>query len=238
MPRIGIIGGGMAGAAAAARLSRAGIDVVLFEAEPQLGGRVRQVVLGPTVDGEQRVVDLGPSWLHETLTNPLFNLACAKGIELAYGDADTRYYLPGNPGGALPLSERAEPITHELESAITLAYHSIDQEDQAPPMVSLRDFVQQFLRDRPLLTDRQKWLAGRMLQQNEHWTAQPWEEIPAAEAAHDELGRNAFVLHGMIQVWEMVWAERVPERVEVRLETPITKVLQGLPTDGVTLTTC
>ena len=36
-----VIGGGLAGLAAAADLKNAGLDVVLFEAQPQLGGRVR-----------------------------------------------------------------------------------------------------------------------------------------------------------------------------------------------------
>ncbi len=53
---VAIVGGGLAGLALADRLHRAGVDFRLFEARPQLGGRIAGLA-SPT--GR---VDLGPSW--------------------------------------------------------------------------------------------------------------------------------------------------------------------------------
>ncbi|HEU0089948.1 MAG TPA: FAD-dependent oxidoreductase, partial [Pseudonocardiaceae bacterium] len=40
-PRVAVVGGGIAGVAAAVALAERGVDVRLFEREPQLGGRLR-----------------------------------------------------------------------------------------------------------------------------------------------------------------------------------------------------
>jgi squalene-associated FAD-dependent desaturase len=44
LKKVAIIGGGLAGLSAATKVAEAGVDVTLFEAAPQLGGRVRAVV--------------------------------------------------------------------------------------------------------------------------------------------------------------------------------------------------
>ena len=45
-PPVGVVGGGVAGVAAARRLAEAGVPVVLHEREPQLGGRLGALNLG------------------------------------------------------------------------------------------------------------------------------------------------------------------------------------------------
>ncbi len=52
-----IIGGGLSGLAAAWQLHRQGIDVVLLEARPRLGGRIL------TLNQGRGAYDLGPSWI-------------------------------------------------------------------------------------------------------------------------------------------------------------------------------
>jgi len=65
MPSIAIVGGGMAGLAAAAKLSQQGQSVTLFEAAPNLGGRARGIdYKGLRLDNGQHIL-LGA--YHETL---------------------------------------------------------------------------------------------------------------------------------------------------------------------------
>jgi squalene-associated FAD-dependent desaturase len=65
MPKIAIIGGGMAGLAAATKLTQQGKQVILFEAGPNLGGRARGInYKGTRLDNGQHIL-LGA--YHETL---------------------------------------------------------------------------------------------------------------------------------------------------------------------------
>jgi len=47
--RVAVIGGGIAGLAAAHRLAEGGLDVVLFETSDRLGGKLRRETVGDTV---------------------------------------------------------------------------------------------------------------------------------------------------------------------------------------------
>jgi monoamine oxidase len=69
-----IVGGGAAGIAAARRLHDAGIDCLLVEARPRLGGRSWTVGVGPGL-----AVDLGCGWLHSADRNPWSDIARAQG---------------------------------------------------------------------------------------------------------------------------------------------------------------
>ena len=64
IPRIAVIGAGVAGLASAIDLARAGMDVVLFERSSDPGGKIRQITIGnaamdagPTVFTMRRVFD-------------------------------------------------------------------------------------------------------------------------------------------------------------------------------------
>jgi polyamine oxidase len=68
--RVVVVGAGIAGLAAASRLRRAGVPCVVLEARDRLardrlGGRLH------TVDLAGVPVDLGGSWIHHSIGNPL-----------------------------------------------------------------------------------------------------------------------------------------------------------------------
>jgi monoamine oxidase len=70
---VAIIGGGAAGIAAGRHLRAAGIDCLIIEARPRLGGRAW------TVDACGHGIDLGCGWLHSADRNPWTQVAEAVG---------------------------------------------------------------------------------------------------------------------------------------------------------------
>ncbi len=78
--RVIVVGAGIAGLAAASRLQRAGIPHVVLEARDRLGGRLY------TVDLAGAPVDLGGSWIHHPIGNPLSSLCDDYGLARAPGD--------------------------------------------------------------------------------------------------------------------------------------------------------
>jgi polyamine oxidase len=71
-----VVGAGMAGLAAARRLTDAGARVRVVEARPRIGGRTWTRAVGDAP------VDLGGSWLHSRRGNPLVALAGEAGLEV------------------------------------------------------------------------------------------------------------------------------------------------------------
>jgi len=78
--RVVIVGAGIAGLAAASRLTAAGIDYVVLEARDRIGGRLHTIDLAGTP------VDLGGSWIHHPIGNPMSALCDELGVARDAGD--------------------------------------------------------------------------------------------------------------------------------------------------------
>lgn len=78
--RVIVVGAGIAGLAAASQLQRAGISAVVLEARDRIGGRLHTVDLAGTP------VDLGGSWIHHPIGNPVSALCDEYGIARDPGD--------------------------------------------------------------------------------------------------------------------------------------------------------
>ena len=78
--RVLVVGAGIAGLTVANALHHAGVECVVLEARPRVGGRLH------TVDMAGRPVDLGGSWLHHPSGNPLRRFAREAGVECRPGD--------------------------------------------------------------------------------------------------------------------------------------------------------
>lgn len=76
MPKIAIVGAGVSGLRCADVLTRAGLQVTIFEARDRIGGRVHQV------DNGGYLVDTGSNWIHGTEGNPIMKLAERTSTEL------------------------------------------------------------------------------------------------------------------------------------------------------------
>lgn len=75
-----VIGAGIAGLTAANALRHAGVDVVVLEARDRIGGRLWTTRIGGVT------VDLGGSWIHHPIGNPLTAWADHLGLERFSGD--------------------------------------------------------------------------------------------------------------------------------------------------------
>ncbi|MEQ8262744.1 NAD(P)/FAD-dependent oxidoreductase [Pseudohaliea sp.] len=88
-----VVGAGLAGIAAATRLEKRGVRVIVLEAKDSPGGRAA------TSEALGRPVDLGASWLHGTRDHPLHDRARARGLPLVPFDYDSLalYRADGEP---------------------------------------------------------------------------------------------------------------------------------------------
>jgi polyamine oxidase len=79
--RVVIVGAGIAGLTAASRLGQAGVECVVLEARDRVGGRLHTIDLAGTP------VDLGGSWIHHPIGNPLSAFCDEHGVARDAGDA-------------------------------------------------------------------------------------------------------------------------------------------------------
>ncbi len=102
LPRIIVVGAGMAGLIAARLLHDAGCQVTVLEARDRLGGRIW------TDDRLGAPCDLGASWIHGADDNPLTRWCEALGIRLVITSDETRFiYEGGKPRNELDVLRRA-----------------------------------------------------------------------------------------------------------------------------------
>ncbi|KAJ7394385.1 hypothetical protein OS493_000194 [Desmophyllum pertusum] len=70
-PKVVVIGAGIAGLSAANKLYKSGqVDVCVLEASERVGGRIHTGKIG------DNTVEFGAAWIHGTVGNPIFDLAC------------------------------------------------------------------------------------------------------------------------------------------------------------------
>jgi monoamine oxidase len=80
-----VVGAGAAGLSCAQNMRRAGLDVVVLEAQARIGGRMKTSRAWPDMP-----VELGASWVHGVSGNPAGELAGAAGLDLRPTDYDNR----------------------------------------------------------------------------------------------------------------------------------------------------
>ncbi|THG28448.1 flavin monoamine oxidase family protein [Naasia lichenicola] len=144
--RVLVIGAGIAGLTVANALMHAGVECVVLEARSRIGGRLH------TVDLDGAPVDLGGSWVHEPVGNPMSRFLDSVGI-------GTR---PGNPLATLSAFDCATglPISHE-EIGLTLDVElegfegAIDElRERLGPTASVADGIEAYLETTGLDGDR------------------------------------------------------------------------------------
>ncbi|XP_074102125.1 spermine oxidase-like [Cotesia typhae] len=109
-PRVIIIGAGVSGVAAAARLIENGFDnITILEAENRIGGRIHSVEIGGYV------VDLGGEWVVREEGNAVFDLADPLGLLekcSGYNAWNTTARLFGSSGDEIPRDVASELVQY------------------------------------------------------------------------------------------------------------------------------
>lgn len=139
--RVVVVGAGIAGLAAASRLRAASIAYVVLEARDRIGGRLHTIDLAGTP------VDLGGSWIHHPIGNPLSALCDEHCIARDLGDATQ----------ALSAYDRAEhrrldrAETHELSQQSDDFWDAVDAySNRLGPDATGLDAIESFVAERGL----------------------------------------------------------------------------------------
>ena len=105
--RVVVVGAGIAGLTTANALAHAGVECVVLEARERIGGRLH------TIDLAGSPVDMGGSWIHHPIGNPLRAFADQTGIACSPGDPLPRL-------GAFDLAEGRRLSRREVEANLAL----------------------------------------------------------------------------------------------------------------------
>lgn len=181
-----IVGGGIAGIKAALELKAHGIEYLILEAKDRLGGRMK------TVEGVNTKYDVGASWFHDTLSNPLFDeengLPDGKGVKWHYDDMPYKFY---DKDGEVPDESRLVPISEEITSFIEMESQN-DLFKDTSVYESISDYFKQ---KKKFLTKKQIEHAYGFKRHLELWHGIDIGRMSAkyCDAGHN--GRNALSLH-------------------------------------------
>ncbi|GAP83094.1 putative flavin containing amine oxidoreductase [Rosellinia necatrix] len=141
VPRVGVVGAGLAGLRCADILLQHGFEVTMIEGRNRLGGRVHQVSLTPG-----HIVDAGPNWIHGTNNNPIMELA--QKTNTATGSWTTSTSVVDETGKMVP-SFDAEMYSNMMWDIIGNAFtHSNKNTSTIHSSESLIDFFNRELAER------------------------------------------------------------------------------------------
>ncbi|ANB11362.1 polyamine oxidase [Sugiyamaella lignohabitans] len=137
-----VVGAGIGGIAAASELAKNGLKVVVLEARDRLGGR-----LFTDRKSGSKPYELGCSWLHESVDNPLLKIALDNDIKVTYDDGSIAFY---DKNGPLDGSKELGPAASDFNAfaSIYFADHSED--------ISYGELINLFIKQHPTLTQVQK----------------------------------------------------------------------------------
>jgi monoamine oxidase len=198
-----IVGGGASGLAAARDLGSAGLRVVLFEARQRLGGRIHT----RRPPGLPTPVELGAEFIHGSATETI-RIVDAAGLAAVEID-DAHWRLTPRGFEARDFWRSVEKILSRVPGADTDA--------------------EEFLRRKRRLSSADRQLARSFV---EGYHATRLDEVSvksiATEGRDRETGnRQARILDGQDRLLRWMVAGADPERVEIRLSTPIVEIARS-----------
>jgi monoamine oxidase len=143
--RVLVVGAGIAGLTIANAMAHAGVECLVLEARDRVGGRLHTIDLGGSP------VDLGGSWIHHPIGNPMRQIAADLGIECRPGDPMPTLAAFDVPTGTwMSPAEVKETLTRQLER---FSAALPDLRSRLGPAASAADGIEAFLADTELSGD-------------------------------------------------------------------------------------
>ncbi len=216
LPRVVVIGAGMAGLVAARLLHDSGFPVIVLEARNRLGGRIwTDETLGVPCD-------LGGSWIHGADDNPLTLWCQTLGIPLLYTPDDDRYVYEN--GQAQERSQLEQAAWRGLTAAAQAINQAIARAQAAKaqghdPHISLAAALQPVLTDQSL-SDLDRRMLAAMLSVSEGVQGAPADLLDVEDWFPKEAhGVNAMPSGGYKQL-----IDDAATGLDIRLNQPVRKI--------------
>ncbi|RLV93225.1 Corticosteroid-binding protein [Spathaspora sp. JA1] len=202
--KVVIIGGGISGVKAAIDLYQAGItDTIIVESRDRLGGRLF------TINSEHTRglnYDMGASWFHDTLNNPLFEKAIEyKTVKYHFDDGKCQYV--SNEDEDIP-TWKFQAIVDEMRQYFELTY----AKDPTKPDVSLKRLCEEYITkfNSRLTQEQQEYARGVIRALAELYHGESWDTLSGRFCftnMNRHVGRSAFVENGYYRVFQMALKE-------------------------------
>ncbi|KAG0308504.1 hypothetical protein BGZ98_007773 [Dissophora globulifera] len=150
-----VVGGGVAGIAAAIELSKnRAIHVTLLEARDRLGGRIltHRTLVPASLESSNLVpqgssniaFDFGASWIHGVdPTNPLFPLLKTGHVEYVHTDSDLMFLQPGQPPLQAEESDHYWKVVWDILDKAQV--YATEHREQISPDMSFRQWLTEHL---------------------------------------------------------------------------------------------
>lgn len=220
-----IIGGGMSGIKTAIDLFHGGVeDTLILEARSRLGGRILSKE-SPSNNGV--VYDLGASWFHDGLKNPLFEKSKKLGnIDYYFDDGKSAFYSATEDG--IVESWKFDAVVDEFYTYSALTYESDPDKQDMSIKDMWKEYSSQF-NDR--LNENQRKHAPAVIRMwTELWLGESWDQLSAKLSLErnsmHHLGRNIFIKSGYTKVLENELNElpKSYRKASIKLEAQVKKI--------------
>lgn len=189
-----IVGAGVAGIKAAADLAQAGFSIAVLEGRDRLGGR-----LYTDRTSGSKLYELGCSWFHQSLDNPLLKLALDENLDIKpqYDDNGPGLY---DVNGPLDGSKKLGQAATDFGDFASLYFKSHPEITD----LSLKEIIDIFTSEHRLLTEAQKAEVKRILQIPTLPNGSDASDVSAKFNALPALGRDILPVGGYDLIYEYI----------------------------------
>lgn len=207
-----IIGAGISGLKAAADLKEKGVSTLILEARSRIGGRVYTEYSSIT----NTHYDLGASWFHSTMENPIFD----KFINEWFDKNDTTYddsnigIVLDTETGSFPKNCNVGPIVDEMKYFVS----KLDKDD------SVQNSVIKYLKLKGnLLTDDEKKYSAALFRFCELMGGCNWDMISSKFSYGPFNGRDSFNKIGYDKILNKIY----PTKEDIKLNK-VVKIIEKI----------